>query len=73
MSAKITAARITAMPAALFDPMPAVIATFDDGTEKKLFEYYPDEISFTAGEFVGLTEEEAHARRHKKDVDFLRS
>ncbi len=70
---KITACRITAQPKSLFDPMPEVHATFEDGSEKKLFSYYPDEISFTESEFIGLTESEAHALRHKKDVAYLRS
>lgn len=70
---KIKSAVITAMPKDLFDPMPKVIATFDDGTTKDLFEFYPDEISFTASEFIGLTEAEAHALKHSKDVAFIRS
>ena len=70
---KIIAARITKMPQSLFDPMPQVIAEFEDGTIKSLFSYYPDEISFTASEFIGLTEKEAHDLFHKKDVQYLRS
>ena len=61
------------MPKSLFDPMPEVHATFEDGTEKKLFSYYPDEISFTAEEFVGLTEEEARGLHFKKDKAYLQS
>ena len=69
---KIIAARITAMPKSFCDPMPQVFATFEDGTEKKLFEYYPDEISFTPGEVIGLPEEEARALKGKKDRQYLR-
>lgn len=61
------------MPEGMFDPMPEVRVVFEDGTEKTLFEFYPDEISFVPSEFVGLTEQEAHELRHKKDVAFLRS
>ena len=61
------------MPEGMFDPMPKVTATFDDGTVKDLFSFYPDEIRFRAEEFVGLTEKQAHALRHKKDVAHLQS
>lgn len=61
------------MPEGMFDPMPKVTATFDNGEEKDLFTFYPDELSFTEGEFVGLTESEAKARKQKKDANFLRS
>jgi hypothetical protein len=70
---KIIAARITAMPRSFSDPMPQVFATFEDGTEKKLFDYYPDEISFTTREFIKLTEEEARALKGRKDRQYLRS
>lgn len=61
------------MPEGMFDPMPRVNVTFEDDTSKDLFEFYPDELSFRESEFIGLTEEEAIALRHKKDVDYLRS
>ena len=73
---KIVSATFTAMPrpmpAGMLDPMPEVIATFDDGTEKKILSFYPDELSFTTTEFVGLTEQEAHELKRKKDVAYLR-
>lgn len=70
---KIVSCTITAMPKGLFDPMPKVIATFEDGTTKQLFEYYPDEISFTESEFVGLTEDEARHLKFVKDKQYLQS
>lgn len=70
---KIKSARITAMPKSLFDPMPQVFITMEDDTEQFLFEYYPDEISFTENEFVGLTIEEARHLKFKKDKNFLQS
>lgn len=74
---KIKSAIITPMPRpmpeGMFDPMPEVIATFEDGSTKTLFSYYPDEISFQPNEFTGLTEEEAHSLHHSKDRSYLRS
>jgi hypothetical protein len=70
---KITAAHITAMPQSIFDAMPEVIVTLEDGSTRKLFSYYPDEISFTEDEFVGLTAPQAHELRHRKDVAYLQS
>lgn len=71
---KITAARITDMPKGLFDPMPKVMVKLDGGeTEETLFEYYPDEISFQASEFVGLTVDDGHQLKFKKDKAFLQS
>jgi hypothetical protein len=61
------------MPEGMFDKMPDVATTFEDGTTKVLFSFYPDEVMFTESEFVGLTEEEAHLLFHKKDVQYLRS
>ena len=60
-------------PLGLLDPMPVVRATFDDGTRKDLFSFYPDEIRFDEGELIGLTEFEALALRQRKDVAYLRS
>lgn len=38
-----------------------------------LFTYYPDEISFTPEELIGLTPKEAHHLKFTKDVAFIRS
>ena len=70
---KIISARITAQPKQLLDPMPQVFITLEDGTEKFLYEYYPDEISFTESEFVGLTEAQAITLKFNKDKTFLQS
>lgn len=70
---KIISAIITPMPQGMFDPMPEVIATFEDGSTKTLFSFYPDEISFRAEAFVGLTEEEAYDLFQRKDRAYLRS
>lgn len=68
----ITKARITEQPKSLFDPMPQVWVTYEDGEEEMLFDYYPDEISFHPGEFIGLTRDQAISLRHRKDVEYLR-
>ena len=70
---KITKARITPLPKCWTDPLPEVHATFEDGSERKLFDYFPDELSFTANEFEGLTEEEANRLKFDRDVAWLRS
>jgi hypothetical protein len=69
----IVRARITAMPKQILDPMPEVWATLEDGSEVRVFDYYPDEISFSPSEFVGLTLAEARQLKFRKDVAYLRS
>ncbi len=73
MELKIISARITDIPKTLFDPMPQVWVTYEDNKEQKLFEYYPDEISFTPNEFIGMTRSEAFHLKFKKDKAYLQS
>ena len=73
MDLKIISARITEMPKGLFDPMPQVWVTYEDNKTEFLFEYYPDEISFTPNEFVGMTRSEAVHLKFKKDKAYLQS
>ena len=61
------------MPRGMFDPMPEVTATFEDGSTKSLFSFFPDEVTFRVSEFIGLTEEEAHSLYQRKDKAYLRS
>lgn len=42
-------------------------------TEKMLFTFYPDEISFQAQDFIGLTEEEATLFKFGRDRAYLRA
>ena len=70
---KIVSARITEMPKGYFDPMPQVWVTYEDGKEQMLFEYYPDEISFSPQDFVGLTRSQAIHLKFKKDKAYLQS
>lgn len=68
---KVISARITRDPYNLFDPIPEVYVTMEDGDEQFLFDYYPDEISFTPKEFIGLTIEECRQLKGRKDNEFL--
>jgi hypothetical protein len=61
------------MPAGMMDPMPQVKVTLDDGTVETLFSFYPDEISFSTTEFIGLTVEEARELRTTRDKQYLQS
>jgi hypothetical protein len=61
------------LPEGMFDPMPEVVATFDNGSTKTLFSFYPDEVSFVSSEFIGLTEDEAYDLFQRKDRAYLRS
>ncbi len=71
---KIVSCEIGPYPKGIMDfEMPKVTVTFGNGERKVLFSFYPDELSFSTGEFIGLTEQEAHSLRHKKDVAYLRS
>ena len=44
-----------------------------DEFEYTLFVFYPDELSFSASEFIGLSEDEALAIFTRKDIAYLRS
>jgi hypothetical protein len=71
---KIVSASVGPFPVSPFSgELPAVRVTFEDGTEKELFRFYPDELSFVPAEFIGLTEKEARQLFVKKDTAYLRS
>lgn len=70
---KVTSARITEQPKGWFDPLPQVFVTMENGREEFLFDYYPDEISFTPSEFVGKTIEECRHLKFVKDKKYLTS
>lgn len=61
------------MPVGMFDPMPRVTVTFDDKSTKELFLYFPDEITFTENEFIGLTEDQAMDLKVQKHLKYLQS
>ena len=70
---KIVSARITAQPKGMFDPMPEVHVTTADGQEHFLFWYYPDELSFSESEFIGLDLASAIDLKRQKDLAYLKS
>jgi len=64
----ITKAVIGPYPQSLFDMMPTVKVDLSDGTKGlELFSFYPDEISFTERELLGLTIDEARTLKFNKD------
>jgi hypothetical protein len=65
--------KIGPYPKGFLDPMPIVAVVFSDKTTAELFSFYPDELSFSESEFIGLTKSQAMQLRHNKDVAYLRS
>lgn len=70
---KVVSCRITTQPETYFDPLPKVYVTLDNNTEECIFDYYPDEISFTPDEFIGLTIKECRHLKFVKDKNYLKS
>lgn len=70
---KVVSAKIENVKKGKFFCITNVIATFDDGHTEKIFDYYPDEISFTPDEFVGKTREQCFELFCKKDKEYLMS
>lgn len=73
MSIKIINATISAMPKSMFDQMPTVTVELDNGETVELFSYYPDELSFSPAEFIGLTVDQARQLKFDKDRRYLQS
>ena len=61
------------MPLGMNDQMPSVRVVLSNGQEHTLFEFYPDEISFTESEFIGLTVESAKQLKFEKDIQYIQS
>lgn len=74
---KIFRASIGPMPERLGDALPRVNVMYEDAkgeiSSEDLFEFFPDEISFTESELVGLTKMEAFRLKAQKDEAWLRS
>ena len=70
---KIKSARITALPQSFTDDMPQVWVILEgEENETYLFEYYPDEISFSSSEFIGLTISAANELKRSKIAAYIR-
>jgi hypothetical protein len=67
------ACSIGPMPQGMFDPMPKVVVTFDDGQTAELFTFYPDKIQVRPEDFIGKEEAEARRLHFEKDRAYLRS
>lgn len=65
--------RITAVDREIKCGSCTLTAILNDGSTRKLFSFYVDELSFSDSELIGLTEAQAHELRHSKDVAYLRS
>jgi len=68
---KITKAWITPLPKKLGDPLPRVTVQVGQ-SQILLFDYVSDEISFSKEELIGLTMDEAHALKERKDKAYLK-
>jgi len=44
-----------------------------NGNTEDIITYFPDEISFTPGEFTGLTRDQAMELYRKRDIAYLQS
>ena len=71
MSAPTIVMATVHLPETMFD-MAYVSAVMSDGSKiDKVFDYYPDEIAFTAAEFEGMTEAQAREHKAAKDLAYL--
>lgn len=61
------------MSEGMFDPMRGVKVRFNNGEEKTLFEFYPNEIDFKESEFIGLTEVSTRRLKFEKDKRYIQS
>ena len=53
--------------------MNIISVVYDDGSEKDgIGSYYPDELSFSEEEFIGLTEDQANKLMYERDKAYLR-
>ena len=50
-----------------------LLATLEDGEEVEVFCFFPDELRFSASEFVGRTLRNAKDAYYEADVAYLRS
>lgn len=73
MPQRIAAAQITPADRKKGAYEAKVEVLLDDCTVVPLFTFYDDELYFSEREFEGLTVEQAHDLKHRKDVAYLQS
>jgi hypothetical protein len=59
------------MPQGMFDQIPEVKVQLSNGELLTLFSFYPDEITITESELIGLTVDQAKRVKFEKDVRSL--
>mgnify|MGYP007047043593 CR=1 FL=1 len=72
-TALIKRATVDPAPRSLWDDPPKVTVELEDGTVEVLFTFFPEEISFTEDELIGMTVKEARDLKVQKDLAHLRS
>ena len=50
-----------------------VYVTYHNDKTEKIFSYYPDELTFSSDEFLGLTKEQALELYYNRDKQYLQS
>lgn len=70
---EIAHAQITAIDREIKCGHCTLTGLLNDGSTRKLFSFYIDELSFADSDIIGLTEDEAHQLRQSRDVAYLRS
>ena len=59
------------MPQGKFDQIPEVKVQLNNGDELTLFKFYPDEITISESELIGLSVDQAKRLKFEKDVRYL--
>lgn len=59
------------LPHGIYDPLPEVKVQMSNGEELILFTFYPDEITITESELIGLTVDQAKRMKFEKDMRSL--
>lgn len=66
-------AKITELIRDVKDGDCALSAIFDDGSTRKLFNFFIDELAFFDADLIGKTEDEAHQLHHDRTIAYIQS
>ena len=66
-------AKITELIRDVKDGDCALSAIFDDGSTRKLFSFFIDELAFFDADLIGKTEGEAHQLHHARTIAYIQS